>query len=62
MTERNSTDGQVVTADEFERALERFLLAASENDIDPTGAWECRNDDGPSDWEVMVLELEKREQ
>lgn len=60
MTDQDPSDAQIATADEFERALKKLLQSASENGIDPAGAWEYRTDDGLPNWEIMVLELEEQ--
>lgn len=61
MTDTPPDDRQITTADEFATALEQLLVAAAENDIDPRGAWIAHNEDGQTDWEVMVLELAKQD-
>lgn len=59
MTADNPFTDAVTTDDEFEMALRRLVLAAVENDVDPSGPWVYRNGEGVTDWEVMVTELTK---
>lgn len=54
-------DEQITTADQFATALEQLLITAAENDVDPRGAWIAHNENGQTDWEVMVLELANRD-
>lgn len=60
MTRDSAFDVTISTTDEFEAALGELLAAAAGNGIDPEGSWEYRSDDSGADWEIMVIELEKR--
>lgn len=60
MTHDSPIDGAITTDDEFEAVLGELLSAAARNGIDIEGSWEYRSDDTGADWEVMVIELEKR--
>lgn len=62
MTSGSSFDGDVTTVEEFEAALGTLLVEALHNDIDPRGAWEFRAGGAPPDWEVMVVELQTRDE
>jgi len=61
MTSDPAFDGAIESSADFEAALHTLLVAALENDIDPRGSWEYRSDGLPSDWEVMVAELQPRD-
>lgn len=54
-------DEPIESADDFESALHRLLVLAEQNDVDPIGAWEYRNGQSVSDWEVVVTELAKED-
>lgn len=54
-------DDAVTNESEFDAVLQQLLRSATENDIDPRGAWEYRNGAGHPDFEVMITELLKRE-
>lgn len=60
MTHDTPVDGPIETDDDFEAALGDLLAAASGNGIDLEGSWEYRSVDPGPDWEIMVIELEKR--
>lgn len=62
MTQDQPFDGDVTTVDEFEDALRALVVTAFQNGVDPRGAWDFRTDDGAPDWEVMVLELQARDE
>lgn len=47
------------TDEEFDAALNSLLRAAYRNGVSVEGAWVSRNDGYP-DWEILILELEKR--
>lgn len=49
----------ITTEAEFVSALQRLLLSALDNDLDPEGAWEYRNGRAYPDLEVLVTELAK---
>lgn len=59
MTHDPPPGGEITTEAEFDAALERLLLQAARNGINPRGSWVYRNGSTAPDWEVMVLELEK---
>ncbi len=61
MTSDPVFDGAIESSADFEAALCTLLVAALENDIDPRGSWDYRGDELPSDWEVMVAELQPRD-
>lgn len=54
-------DHDVTTDEEFEVALGKLLLEAVKNGIDLKGSWVYRNGEVAPDWEVTVVELEKRD-
>lgn len=58
-TDSNSAD-EIESAEDFEDALHGLLVTALESGVDPRGSWEYRSDGLPSDWEVMILELQAR--
>lgn len=58
MTSDPVFDGEIESAADFEAALHTLLVTALANDVDPRGSWEYRSDGLPSDWEVMVAELQ----
>lgn len=60
MTHDSPFDGTISAADDFETALGQLLTAASENGIDPEGSWEYRSENPGTDWEILVIELEKQ--
>lgn len=60
MTRDFSFDGEITTADEFDTALGQLLSAATQHDIDPRGTFVYRNGGAAPDWEVMIVELEKK--
>ena len=51
------TDDKISSTADFEAAINRVILTALENDIDPRGTWEYRTKERDSDMEVMVVEL-----
>lgn len=60
MTHDTPFDGTVTTADEFEAVLGDLLAAATGNGIDLEVSWEYRSARAEADWELMVIQLEKR--
>ncbi len=61
MTRDNPTEGNITTEAQFEAALDRLLHSATGNGLDPRGSWVYRNGKDAPDWEVMILELEKKD-
>lgn len=57
MTSDNTPNDEPSSAEEFEAALGRAILAALENGVDPRGSWEYRPDDASTDMEITVVEL-----
>lgn len=55
--DHDALDGEITTEAEFDATLERLLLTATSNGVNPEGAWEYRNGDGTPDFEVLVTEL-----
>lgn len=60
MTHEASIDGEITTNDEFEAVLGQLLAAANANGVEPEGGWEYRSNGADPDWEVVIVELEKR--
>ncbi len=50
---------EVTTAEEFSDALSQLLSAAAANGVDVSGSWVHRDGAVQSDWEIMVVELER---
>lgn len=61
MTSDSIFDGEIERSADFEAALHALLVAALENDVNPRGSWEYRSDGLPSDWEVIITELQSRD-
>lgn len=61
MTDDTPFDRQNLTTDQFETLLGQLLAAAWASDIDPTGTQAYRNGAERPDWEIEVVELEKRD-
>jgi hypothetical protein len=57
MTTDGTPGDEVSSTAEFEVALGRVIRTALENDVDPRGTWEYRNNGTDADVEVMVVEL-----
>lgn len=43
----------------FQAELRALLRRAHESGVDVAGGWECRNDEGRPDWDVVVTEVAK---
>lgn len=59
MTPDYGFDDEVTSADEFSDALGQLLSSAANNGVDVSGSWVYRDGTAPSDWEMMVVELEQ---
>jgi hypothetical protein len=57
----DQSDETVTTAKEFNESLTELVRSAYENGVDIEGGWECRNPSENPDWDVMILEVTKRE-
>lgn len=53
----NAVDYEISDSDSLNAALTNVLASARENDVTVVGGWSCRNDDGKSDFEVVISEL-----
>lgn len=51
----------ITTAEEFNESLNELVQSAYDNSVDIEGGWECRNPSENSDWDVVILEVTKRE-
>lgn len=48
----------VTTTAEFNAAIERLLIAAEQNDINPRGSWVCDSEDElQGSYETVIIEL-----
>lgn len=54
-------DPRPVTESELQRQLASLLSLAEREGIDVAGGWTCRNEDGATDWDVVVTELRSSE-
>jgi hypothetical protein len=55
----NHWNDRITTSTEFNAALAELLVAAERNNIDVRGSWVSDTDDeGLTNWEVVVYELE----
>lgn len=61
MTRETPFDRSITTSDAFSRTLRELLLAAHENDVEVSGAWECRSNGSAPDWETVITELAKED-
>lgn len=57
MTDDSLFDEAITTDESFERLLTALIAAARRNDVDVSGAWECRLDDGGPNWEAIITAL-----
>jgi hypothetical protein len=55
------SDRTVPTAEEFNESLNELVQRAYETGVDIEGGWECRNASENPDWDVVILEITKRE-
>ncbi|WP_225332796.1 hypothetical protein [Halomicrobium urmianum] len=56
-------DIPAVTSDEeFEEALTRLITIAHDNGVTVEGPWLCRNGDGSTSWEAIVVALDQTEE
>lgn len=60
MTAHSADDEEIVSAEDFEAALGGLVLTALESDINPHGSWVYHTNDGETDVEVMVFELDEK--
>ncbi|KYH24604.1 hypothetical protein HAPAU_35870 [Halalkalicoccus paucihalophilus] len=51
----------VTTEEAFTTVLQKLVQPAHENEGDIEGRWECRTTTDDSDWEIMILELAKKD-
>ena len=56
---RTRFEAYCTTATLFEEALSTLLIAAHENGIDVSGAWEASHDRTTPEWDVVVTVLER---
>lgn len=61
MTTSNRFDDIVTSTESFEAVMRDVILAAVRNDVNPRGSWVYRNGGVAPDLEVLVTELEKRD-
>ncbi|MFQ3476496.1 hypothetical protein HKK80_09590 [Halonotius sp. F2-221B] len=55
----NPWTDRITTSTEFNAALAELLVAAEKNNVDLRGSWVANNDDeGLTNWEVVVYELD----
>lgn len=47
------------TPSELNAELASVLRRARDNGVDVRGGWECRNNDGSPDWDIVITEVEK---
>lgn len=52
-------DSPITSDAELRTALRTLLKRANANGVSVEGGWDCRNDDGDPDWDVIVTEVEK---
>lgn len=55
-------DPRPVSESELQCQLASLLRRADREGIDIAGGWTCRNDDGMTDWDVVVTELRRDDQ
>lgn len=51
----------VTTEEAFDTALQQLVQAAYANGVDIEGGWECRTTTDDPDWEIMILEVAKKD-
>lgn len=51
----------VITDEAFNTALQKLVQTAYANGVDIEGGWECRTTTADPDWEIMILELAKKD-
>ena len=52
------SDVPISSEDRFHAALTELLVAATREDVDVTGPWECHSDAADTDWETVIVELD----
>lgn len=60
MTDDIKSTLTITSTEEFEAALAAVVETAIAADVDVRGAWEFRNGEPDSDWEVNITELATR--
>lgn len=61
MTDSGRFDDVVTSTESFEAVIGDVLLAAARNGINPRGSWVYRNGRSTPDLEVLISELQKRD-
>lgn len=53
------TDGEPPSTEAgFRRDLQSLISRAHEAGVDVAGGWECRDEEGRPDWDVVISELQ----
>lgn len=60
MTRNQLSDVSITSPEEFEAVLAEVVENAVESDIEVRGAWEFRTRGSIHEWEVKVIELDRR--